>query len=134
MTGDDLVVLLHDAVDRTETLTGELRLWRQQSRSQRAFDIARSAPGVVGMTHSARRSDGVDESETVWRVAHGSGGRYRWDEMTRSGPRVDNTHQGPHGCDGQRAWYVGPEAVRLTRPHGSALVQCLIRAGYLPMA
>jgi len=122
----DLPVLLHDAVHRTKTLTGELRMWRHQARSQRAFGAARSAMMVSGMVHGVRRNDGVDESETLYRVAQGPGGRYRWDEVARSGPRADNTDHGAQGCDGVRAWYVGPEAVRLTRPHGCVVVQRLL--------
>ena len=123
MQNVDLLVLLHGAVDRTTTLTGELRTWQHGSRSQRAFEVARPVGGT--MVHYRGGSDEAQESEAVWRVVQGAGGRYRWDQVSQSGAAVHVGRPGTQGCDGQRAWFVGPDTVHVHPAHGNALHRLL---------
>jgi hypothetical protein len=124
MTEDETVVLLHGAAGRSSTLTAELRTWQHRSRSQRAFELAHASRIGGAMIHSRQGGLAPEESEARWRVAHGPGGRYRWDEISRSGegPGV----RGTHGSDGERAWFVGSDAVHLTRPPGAGLLHRLL--------
>ena len=119
--------LLHGAVHRTETLTGELRAWRHNARSQRAFEIATETAtmGGVAMVHGVARFDDVQESETVWRVVQGPGGRYHWQEISLSGSGV-GLPGGTQGCDGKRSWSIEPDGVRLGRPRSCALTERLL--------
>jgi outer membrane lipoprotein-sorting protein len=127
----DLLVLLHGAVGRTTTLTGELRTWSHASRSQKAFQSARNVSMGGNMVHYTRRSDGVEESEAVWSVVQGPGGCYRWDQLSQEGSGVGVIPLGTQGCDGERAWFVGHDAVYVNRAHANMMESRLLDPTWL---
>jgi hypothetical protein len=123
---DGLLALLHGAVGRTTTLTAELRVWQHESRSRRAFEMARTAATIGAIGHRVGGPDVPDESEMVWQVVHAEGGRYRSDPIAESGAYTGPSPRGLQACDGERMWFLGSGTVHITRPHGSVMARRLL--------
>jgi hypothetical protein len=120
-----MLVLLHGAWGRAESLSGELRSWQHHEGAQRAFEVAGHRIGSVGMVRHAGGEEPA-ETENRWRFVSGPGGRYRQELIPAVSAHPLMRHPRVEGNDGQRSWSITDHQVYLHASRPSGLSQRLL--------